>query len=222
MKAVGCLWAQRSPQGAWHGAPRSIKQWYPDPSWKNLKSRRWTQSASQAAGCEEWASCTSNGDGTRDASHEPEMDHVGGGSQEPLSQEPHPTKYLAQGDTRKREDGDGITAGEDATVTHQYPVWAHSKKTPWKHPTIKKVSSVHLPHLEQSVTLHIRSAFPLISSLSELSLGEVTDGNGWVQKRNKKRARKEAEKPPPPVPQASRPETGQAEREEKPVLTLLY
>lgn len=71
------------------------------------------------------------------------------------------------------------------------------------------------------MTLHIRSAFPLISSLSELSLGEVTNGDWWVQKRKKKRARKEAQRSrPPPVPQASRPQTGQAERE-KPVLSLL-
>lgn len=67
----------------------------------------------------------------------PQMEHMGGGSQAPLRKDPQPpeprnkhrvTKVRARGRP-------GTTAGGQAAITFQYPVWSLQRKAPHKHPT---------------------------------------------------------------------------------------
>lgn len=80
----------------------------------------------------------------------------------------------------------------------------------------KKVRFVRMPHPEQPGQDSLR--LPLIPSLPELNHGEKTHGGWWVQEKRKKCTGKEARRSPPPsLPQACRPEAGQAGREAEPV-----
>lgn len=68
---------------------------------------------------------------------EPEMEHMGGGSQGPLRKDPQPPEprnehRVTRGGARGRA---GITAGGQAAITFQYPVWGLQRKAPHKPPT---------------------------------------------------------------------------------------
>ena len=95
----------------------------------------------------EGASWAGSSDGTHGASHGPEMDHMGGRSYGPLSQ----SKAPSLGRPQEAWGWRWCHGREDATVTCQYPVWAHPMKAPRKvsRKKNKKISLVHMPHAGQ-------------------------------------------------------------------------
>lgn len=68
---------------------------------------------------------------------EPEMEHMGGGSQGPRRKDPQPPEprnehRVTRGGARGWA---GITAGGQAAITFQSSVWGLQRKAPYKHPT---------------------------------------------------------------------------------------